>query len=66
MELSQNNGYLLGCPQNKDDSILGSVLGYPYFGKLPFIVSQKLRELTEYKYDCMGDKSLLKYGVAVK
>ena len=26
----------LGGPHNKDYSILGSILGSPYFGKLPF------------------------------
>ena len=29
-------GTFLGGPHNKDYSILGSILGYPYFGKLPF------------------------------
>ena len=28
-------GTLFGGPQNKDYSILGSILGSPYFGKLP-------------------------------
>ena len=30
-------GYLFGGPNNKDYSILGSILGYLYFGKLPYI-----------------------------
>ena len=30
-----NYGYLFGGPHNKDYSILGSILGSPYFGKLP-------------------------------
>ena len=34
--VSQNYGYLFGGPNNKDYSILGSTLGFPYFGKLPF------------------------------
>ena len=34
--VSQNYGYLFGGPHNKDYSILGSILGSPYFGKLPF------------------------------
>ena len=29
-------GTLFGGPHNKDFSILGSILGYPYFGKLPY------------------------------
>ena len=28
-------GYPFGGPYNKDYSILGSILGSPYFGKLP-------------------------------
>ena len=30
-------GNLFGCLHNKDYSILGSILGSPYFGKLPNI-----------------------------
>ena len=29
---------MFGGPYNKDFSILGSILGYPNFGKLPFIL----------------------------
>ena len=29
-------GTFFGGPNNKDYSILGSILGYPYFGKLPY------------------------------
>ena len=36
---SQNYGYLFGGPHNKDYSILGSILGSPYFGKLPIRVA---------------------------
>ena len=35
--VSQNEGYLFGGPHHKDYYILGSILGSPYFGKLPFI-----------------------------
>ena len=35
MGISQNYGYHFGGPHNKDYSILGSILGSPYFGKLP-------------------------------
>ena len=38
MGVSQNYGYLFGHPHNKDYSILGSILGPPYFGKLPYIL----------------------------
>ena len=31
-------GTILGGPHNKDYDILGSTLGSPYFGKLPFMV----------------------------
>ena len=34
--VSQNSGYYFGGPYNKDYSIFGSILGFPYFGKLPF------------------------------
>ena len=30
-----NLGYLFGGPHNKDYSMLGSILGSPYIGKLP-------------------------------
>ena len=30
-----NLGYIFGGPYNTDYSILGSILGSPYFGKLP-------------------------------
>ena len=33
----QNSGYLFGSPY-KDYSIFGSILGSPYFGRLPFPV----------------------------
>ena len=36
--VSQNHGYHFGGPNNKDYSILGSMLESPYFGKLPFSV----------------------------
>ena len=29
----------LGGPDNKDYSIFGSILGYPYLGKPPYVVS---------------------------
>ena len=36
MGVSQNQGYLFGGPYNKDYSMLGSILGYPNCGKLPY------------------------------
>ena len=33
MGVSQNKGYHFGGPNNKDYSILGSILGFPYFGE---------------------------------
>ena len=30
-------GTLFACPYNKDYSILGSILGSPYFGRLPYM-----------------------------
>ena len=37
MGVSQNEGYHFGDPHNKDYSILGSILGSPYFGKPPYM-----------------------------
>ena len=39
MGVSQNYGYLFEGPHNKDYSILGSILGSPYFGKLPYTLN---------------------------
>ena len=36
MGVSQNWGYHFRGPNNKDYNILGSILGSPYFGKLPY------------------------------
>ena len=45
MGVSQNWGYLLGVPHNKDYSILGYTLGSTYFGKLPYSPSYVLKPL---------------------
>ena len=34
-EFPKIRGTMLGSPYNKDYSILGSIMGSPYFGKLP-------------------------------
>ena len=34
--VSKIRGYLFEGPHNKDYSTLGSVLGFPYLGKVPF------------------------------
>ena len=39
MEVSQNYGYLLGGPYNKDYSILGSILGCPILGNYHMVQS---------------------------
>ena len=36
MEVSQIRGTFFGGPYNKDQNMLGSILGSPYFGKLPY------------------------------
>ena len=36
MGVSPNEGYHFGSPKNKDYSILRSILGSPYFVKLPY------------------------------
>ena len=38
MGVSQNSGYFLGGPWDKDDNILGSILGSPYLGNLPYVI----------------------------
>ena len=35
--VAYNQGYLFGGPHNKDHSLLGSILGSPYFGNLPCV-----------------------------
>ena len=37
MGVSQHRGYHFGGPHNKDYIILGSILGSPYLGKLPYL-----------------------------
>ena len=37
--ISANLGYLFGGSYKRDDSILGSILGSTYFGKLPFLAA---------------------------
>ena len=39
MGVSQNSGYFFGGPHSKDYSILGSILGSPYFGKQPYFIT---------------------------
>ena len=41
MGVSQNYGYHFGGPNNKDYSILGSILGSPYSGKVPLVFGFK-------------------------
>ena len=47
-------GTFFGGPHNKDYSILGSLLGSPYFGKLPYISERSHRHslYTLYRYLC--------------
>ena len=52
MGVSQNYGYLFGGPNNKDYSIFGSILGSPYFGKLPYQEPQ--RALSCMRAFCLG------------
>ena len=47
--VSQNQGYLVGAPYNKDYSILGSTLGSLYVGKLPFLPSTVVSMLLSLK-----------------
>ena len=43
MGLSQNSGYYFGGPHDKDDRILGSILGSLHFGKVLYHVKQGSR-----------------------
>ena len=45
MGVSRNYGYHSGGPYNEDYSSLGSILGSPYFGKLPNLKSDTARGL---------------------
>ena len=38
--VSQRYGYLSGGLHNKDYSVLGSKLGFPYIGKVPYPVAR--------------------------
>ena len=40
--VSQTQGYLLGCPSDKDYSILGSILGPPILGNYHVRLSQMI------------------------
>ena len=62
MEASQKQGYLFGGPQIKGYSILGCILGSPYFGKLPhgaiscvYIVRHSCRTETMSSGTIMGE-----------
>ena len=51
-EILEIRGTFLGGPHKKDKSILGSILGSPYFGKLPFawgIVRHRLHFCAVYQ-----------------
>ena len=41
-EFPQVRGTVLGGPNIKDYSILGSILGFPYLGKVPSVGMRKL------------------------
>ena len=47
--VSQNKGYPIGSPHNKDYNILGSILGSPYLGKLSFPQSVFKHDSTQLK-----------------
>ena len=38
-------GTCLGGPHNKDSSVLGSILGSPYLGKLPISMTPSARHI---------------------
>ena len=49
--VSQNYGYHFGGPYSKDYSILGSILGYLNFGKLPGVGAQDAEVVGTRKSD---------------
>ena len=63
-------GYLFGGPHNKDYKILGSILGYPHFGKLAYIAFTYIYEESRHgsyvgkvgigKFMCRLPSTLLK------
>ena len=44
MGVARNCGYPFGAPHNEDYGILRSMLGFPYFGKLPYIAGAVHKE----------------------
>ena len=48
MGVSQNWGYLLRGPYDQEHRILGSILGSPYFGKLPSLPSIRRQRSSKY------------------
>ena len=61
MEVSQNEGYHLGGPNKKDYNILGSILGSPYFGKLPYSLYGDARTVSRkgrLEVNCCGKEVL--------
>ena len=58
MGVSQNCGYLFGGPHNKDYSILGSIVGCPYFGKLPYRGLYRRTTLGDFAGDTLGQSPL--------
>ena len=55
-------GTLFGGPYNKDYNIWGSILGYPYFGKLPYPLGGKCIEVLSYrKLQYLGQQAELLY-----
>ena len=61
MVVSQNYGYHFGGSFNKDYSILGSILGSPYLGKLPYTytyISGDIRKYVETHSSMHSDVSV--------
>ena len=52
MGVSQNLGVPFWGPNNKDYSILGSILGSPYFGKLPNQENHEIMRLKRSRCCC--------------
>ena len=51
-------GYHFGSSHNKDYSILGSILGSPYFGKLPLLVTLLARATAAARVSWLIDNDM--------
>ena len=58
MGVSQHSGYHFRGPNNKDCTILGSILGSPYFGKLSYWDNGKMEIILGSGFRVLGFRVL--------